>query len=214
MGLPENHLFVRCSITSSSKNYVAALLKGSFEDSADNKLIDIPVVISDLPSIDQRLCNRTHEGALGQGIWCREDGCVFNAVFCPFCDSPDNCLGVQVMATDASNIHLLDKVLFYHDRLEIKDSEASKEKVSLQLYRGICWFLFMIYHQLMAQPPIVWFLWQLRNSHTSLHRRTPMAGGLLDQRYNCQREGFFLPQGSKVEPRQKKLGSIIAFLLP
>lgn len=112
MGLPENHLFVRCSITSSSKNYVAALLKGSFEDSADNKLIDIPVVISDLSSIDQRLCNRTHEGALGQGIWCREDGCVFNTVFCPFCVSPDNCLGVRVMATDASNIHLLDKVCY------------------------------------------------------------------------------------------------------
>ncbi|KAI8549287.1 hypothetical protein RHMOL_Rhmol06G0014000 [Rhododendron molle] len=128
LGLPENHLFVRCSETSSSKTYLAALLKGRFEDSGDSKSIDIRVVISDLSSVDQRLFNRTHEGALGQGVWCREDGCVFNTILCPFCTSPENCLGVRVMATDASNLHLLDKIMFYQDRLEIKNLEASKEK--------------------------------------------------------------------------------------
>ncbi|PSS31181.1 Fanconi anemia group J protein [Actinidia chinensis var. chinensis] len=131
LGLPENHWYVRCSITSSSKGHLVTLLKGRFEAPVENTSTGIPVVISDLSSVDQRLCNRT-QGARGQGIWSGEDGCVFNTIFCPFCNSPENCLGVQVMATDASNVHLLNKILFYLDRLEIKNLEASsKEKDSL-----------------------------------------------------------------------------------
>lgn len=128
LGLPENHLYVSCSITSSSKVQLTTLLKKRSGDPAENTSTSVPVAISDISSVDQRLCNRTYEGATGQGIWCREDGCVFNTVFCPFCSNPGNCLGVQVMATDASNVQLLNKILFYLDRLEIKNLEASKEK--------------------------------------------------------------------------------------
>ncbi|CAL5332001.1 unnamed protein product [Camellia sinensis] len=128
LGLPENHLYVSCSITSSSKVQLTTLLKKRSGDPAENTSTSVPVAISDISSVDQRLCNRAYEGAAGQGIWCREDGCVFNTVFCPFCSNPGNCLGVQVMATDASNVQLLNKILFYLDRLEIKNLEASKEK--------------------------------------------------------------------------------------
>ncbi|KAL6995985.1 DNA helicase [Sarracenia purpurea var. burkii] len=127
LGLPENHLYVRCSITFSSKTHLATLMKERFEAPEENKSTGIPVVISDISSVDKRLCNRTHEDAQGQGIWSREDGCVFNTIFCPFCSNRDNCLGVQVMATDASNVQLLNKILFCLDCLEIKTLEASKD---------------------------------------------------------------------------------------
>lgn len=156
LGLPENHLFVRCSETSSSKTYLAALLKGRFEDSGDSKSIDIRVVISDLSSVDQRLFNRTHEGALGQGIWCREDGCVFNTILCPFCTSPENCLGVRVMATDASNLHLLDKVCVTVGRLLLGNSLLQGKYVTTF---GSCNYLMLqIKH---AIPLWLVLLWQL-----------------------------------------------------
>ncbi|PON90478.1 hypothetical protein TorRG33x02_137630 [Trema orientale] len=37
----------------------------------------------------------------------------------------DTCLGVEVMATNAPNIHLLNKVMLYIEQLEIKDFKAS-----------------------------------------------------------------------------------------
>ncbi|KAB1203523.1 hypothetical protein CJ030_MR8G015346 [Morella rubra] len=40
-----------------------------------------------------------------------------------------NPLGVQVVATDVSNIQLLDKILLYFECLEIKNLEASRDKV-------------------------------------------------------------------------------------
>ncbi|XP_052202294.1 uncharacterized protein LOC127808030 isoform X2 [Diospyros lotus] len=128
LGLPQNHLYIRCSITSLSKVHLTTLLKGRSEAAAENISTSIPVVISDISSVDQRLCDITPDSVPGQGIWCREDGCVFNAIFCPFCSKPNNCLGVQVMATDTSNVQLLDKILFYLDRLEIKNPDASEDK--------------------------------------------------------------------------------------
>ncbi|XP_059635149.1 uncharacterized protein LOC132277322 isoform X2 [Cornus florida] len=126
LGLPENHYYVTCSLTSSSKVHLTSLLTGSLEPLAMNNSTSISVVISDTRSVDHRLCNRNPVGVPGQGIWCQEDGCVFSTIFCPFCSSPSNCLGVRVMATDASNVQFLNKVLFYFDRLEIKNLEASK----------------------------------------------------------------------------------------
>ncbi|KAF2310235.1 hypothetical protein GH714_007353 [Hevea brasiliensis] len=43
-----------------------------------------------------------------------------------------NCLGVQIMATDASNVQLLNKILFYLDHLEIQNLEASVDMESRQ----------------------------------------------------------------------------------
>ncbi|XAR61530.1 RNA helicase [Bertholletia excelsa] len=130
LGLPENHLYVGCSITSLSKPYLVALLKGRSETPAEKTSSCVSVAISDISSVDQRLYNKNPEYTLGQGIWCPEDGCVFKTLFCPFCSNTDNCLGVQILAADALNVHLLNKIVFYQDRLEIEDVEASKRKDS------------------------------------------------------------------------------------
>nr|GMD07502.1 Fanconi anemia group J protein homolog [Ipomoea batatas] len=55
----------------------------------------------------------------------KDDGCVFKTIFCPFCANPNNCLGVEVMAADASNVQFLIKILFYSDSLLIKTAETS-----------------------------------------------------------------------------------------
>ncbi|CDY29510.1 BnaA06g14600D [Brassica napus] len=78
-------------------------------------------------SVNQRLC-RSSESAKGQGVWCQQDGCVFNTIFCPFCSIPNRCLGVQVKATDSSNVHFLSKILFFAGQVDVTEDDASKEK--------------------------------------------------------------------------------------
>ncbi|KAM4130138.1 hypothetical protein ACJW30_01G078200 [Castanea mollissima] len=130
LGLPENHLYVMCLLTSSSKVHLASVLKEKLEPHHVNTPTSIQVVMTDILSVHPQLYTRTSEGALGQGVWCEEDGCVFNTIFCPFCSNPNSCLGVQIVATDASNVHLLNKILFYREHLEIKNLETSSDKVS------------------------------------------------------------------------------------
>ncbi|AEE30014.1 RAD3-like DNA-binding helicase protein [Arabidopsis thaliana] len=94
-------------------------------------VIDLEVENSDAPRpncsmVNQRLC-RKFEGLKGQGIWCEQDGCVFNTIYCPFCSIPNTCLGVQVMATDSSNVQFLSKILFFADHLEVTNEAASKD---------------------------------------------------------------------------------------
>ncbi|GLT58830.1 hypothetical protein SLA2020_316920 [Shorea laevis] len=88
----------------------------------------IPVLMTDTSSVDPRLFNRALGDTTGHDIWCKEDGCVFSNIFCPFCSCPKNCLGVQVLATDAANVQLLNKMLFYLDHLQISVTEASENK--------------------------------------------------------------------------------------
>ncbi|XP_057974456.1 uncharacterized protein LOC131162218 isoform X2 [Malania oleifera] len=127
LGLYEDN-YVKCSLTSISKVHLASLLKGSMEAPTVHTSTGVPIVVSEISSVNKRLCDRTLEDAPGQGIWCEEDGCVFSTIFCPFCTTRKYCLGVQVLATDASNIQLLNKVLFYIDRLQIKNPEAPKDE--------------------------------------------------------------------------------------
>ncbi|GAA0138642.1 DNA helicase [Lithospermum erythrorhizon] len=122
LGLPENNLLVTCIRSSSSKVYLKSLWEASL------RTPDVPVVICDVSSVDQRICNRTSENPLGDGIWCKEDGCVFKPIFCPLCCDSHNSLGVQVMATDASNVQLQDKILFYSDRLVTGSSDTKREE--------------------------------------------------------------------------------------
>lgn len=110
LGLPENHRYVRCSVTSSAKAHLVSLLKQRQELCAN--VTSIPVIMTDISSVDQLLTNQSFGGASGQGIWCEEDGCVYNTLFCPFCSSPSNCLGVQIVASNALNFQLLNKVGF------------------------------------------------------------------------------------------------------
>ncbi|GER37372.1 Brca1 interacting protein helicase 1 brip1 [Striga asiatica] len=127
LGLPENSLFVVCSAISTSKCHLMSLQKKDSENVALSTL-SIDVLVCDISLVDQRLYGTAQEGSSGKGVWCEEDGCVFNTVFCPFCVERDNCLGVQVLATDASNVKFQNKILFYRDRLEIKYSEGAKDE--------------------------------------------------------------------------------------
>ncbi|KAK9109510.1 hypothetical protein Sjap_017570 [Stephania japonica] len=127
LGLPKNQYLVSCSVTSSSKVYMTSFLKSKLKDPSVNGSTSVPIVISDLQFIDQRLYKQsTSEAAENHGIWCEKDGCVFRTVFCPFCTISDRYLGQQIVATDVQNTHLLDKILFYLNRLEIRNPEASK----------------------------------------------------------------------------------------
>ena len=110
LGLPENHQYMICYLTSLSKIHLESLRKKIMKPQPLSTSKGTPVLVTDISSVYQQLFNGAIEGGLEKGIWCEKDGCVFNTIFCPFCSTNDNCLGVQVMATDASNIHLLNKV--------------------------------------------------------------------------------------------------------
>ncbi|XP_028765231.1 Fanconi anemia group J protein homolog isoform X1 [Neltuma alba] len=130
LGRPENNLYITCSLTLSSKVHLRSLLKQRLKGYNDDDLRSVPVIITCISYVDQRICNRVNGSVPEQGIWCPEDGCVFRSMFCPFCSKPNNLLGVQIMATDASNNHLLDKMLFYFDFLEVKNLEESRSEAS------------------------------------------------------------------------------------
>lgn len=115
MGRPENNLYVTCSLISSSKVHLRSLLKQRSKTSTTDTVKGVPVIITDSSLVDQRISNRKNrisESTSEEGIWCPEDGCVFSTIDCPFCNNTNNLLGVQVMATDSSNVQLLDKVTF------------------------------------------------------------------------------------------------------
>ncbi|MED6206439.1 hypothetical protein PIB30_026649 [Stylosanthes scabra] len=130
LGRPENHLYLTCSLISSSKVHLRTLLKHRMKADTDEKSNSVPVILTDSSSVDQRICNRIAVSTLEQGIWCMEDGCVFSSVHCPFCSDPNNLLGVQIIAANSSNIQLLEKILFYYDSLEVKSYEESGSGVS------------------------------------------------------------------------------------
>lgn len=109
LGHPENHSHPRCVLTSSSKTYLLSLLKETLGTGPEEMATSVSVVMTDCALVNQRLC-RSSESAIGQGVWCQRDGCVFNTIFCPFCSIPNRCLGVQVKATDSSNVQFLSKV--------------------------------------------------------------------------------------------------------
>ncbi|XWS14360.1 hypothetical protein CRYUN_Cryun35bG0002700 [Craigia yunnanensis] len=136
LGRPENHLYLSCSLTVSSKVYLLSLLKEIFISCASNTLTTVPVIITDISSVDPRLCNRTLEGDRGQGIWCEDDGCVFKNVFCPFCSNPSNCLGVQIKAADEKNVQLLNKILLYFDCVAIRNFEAAADEAVKDKVKG------------------------------------------------------------------------------
>lgn len=135
LGLPSNDSFVTCSCILSSKVYLTSTWKEKMV-SSDEPTLGIPVIVSNTSSINQhifgkkdnvRKCNGVSPEGPGQGIWCKEDGCVYDTIFCPFCASSATCLGVQVMATDAPNAWLQNKIMLFSSSLEIKDPSVSKD---------------------------------------------------------------------------------------
>ncbi|EOA37435.1 hypothetical protein CARUB_v10011496mg [Capsella rubella] len=126
LGHPEIQSYPKCLLTSSSKAYLLSLLKETSGTTAAEMPTSASVIMTDCSLVNQKLC-RSSESSKGQGIWCQQDGCVFSTIFCPFCSVPNTCLGVQVMATDSSNVQLMRKILFFADHLEVTNDAASKE---------------------------------------------------------------------------------------
>ncbi|KAE8736190.1 hypothetical protein F3Y22_tig00000132pilonHSYRG00134 [Hibiscus syriacus] len=130
LGRPENNLYIRFSLIVSSKVYLLSLFKERLISCDSNTPPTVPVIITDISSVDPRLCNGTLEGDREQGIWHEEDGCVFKKVFCPFCSNPNNCLGVQIKAADENNVQLLNKIMLYHGSVVIRNSEAAQDRAA------------------------------------------------------------------------------------
>ncbi|AAF80633.1 F2D10.24 [Arabidopsis thaliana] len=123
---PENNSYPICMLTSSSKTYLLSLLKETSGTGSAEMPTSVSVIMTDCSLVNQRLCTNS-ESSNGQGIWCQQDGCVFKTIFCPFCSVPNTCLGMQVMATDSSNVQFMSKILFFADHLEVTNDAASKE---------------------------------------------------------------------------------------
>ncbi|KAI3808284.1 hypothetical protein L1987_24233 [Smallanthus sonchifolius] len=123
LGLEENNYIVPCSLMSLSKVHLVSIWKGDLEKPVMGPT-SVVVMVSDITSVDTRIWERSPE----QGIWSKEDGCVFNKILCTFCSNQENCLGLHVVATGSSNVQFLNKALFYCDRLEIQHIDVSRNK--------------------------------------------------------------------------------------
>ncbi|CAN6463879.1 unnamed protein product [Victoria cruziana] len=136
LGLAQEHFLVNCSFSSSSKYCLRNLLKPTFitEDSekslVGNDLGLVSVIISDVNSIDRQISHKKATSSPSEDIWSEEDGCVFRPVYCPSCSMSNTWLGMQVMATDSSNTHLLDKIIFLKDRVTARSHDAMSKEVS------------------------------------------------------------------------------------
>ncbi|CAN1127669.1 Fanconi anemia group J protein homolog [Linum perenne] len=129
LGGTDTDLFVECLATSSSKVHLVSLAKDELENEVENISTKVPVIVTERLSVDNMLCNSGREDAPAEGVWSEQDGCVFKSIFCPYCTKP-RCLGVQVMATDASNVQLLNKILFLYDRLQAQTAGTSEDRAS------------------------------------------------------------------------------------
>ncbi|KAI3518644.1 hypothetical protein L1887_07451 [Cichorium endivia] len=106
LGLAENDYFVPSSLMSLSKVQLVSMWKAGPGPGPGPGPTSVRVVVSDISCVDGRILERK-----GEGIWSKEDGCVFNTTFCPFCINKHISLGLHVVATDSSNLQFLNKVL-------------------------------------------------------------------------------------------------------
>lgn len=141
-GLPEKQFLVSCIVTSLSKSHFNILENRNQEclpigDNIQDRTARTPVIISDIKCLNQHF-SRTDPspGSLTsskadnqkKSKWVEEDGCVFRALFCPQCQASNACVGVHVMATDVSNISLLDKVVFFRNHVKVVDAELVAQR--------------------------------------------------------------------------------------
>lgn len=137
-GLPEKQFLVKCTLTSLSKSYISILANKNLEcypkvDNIEERSSTTPVIISDVaflnelftkrPDSSKRCLTSSTEDSQLKSIWVEEDGCVFKALLCPHCEASRVCVGVHVVATNASNASLLDKVIFLRDHVKVVDGD-------------------------------------------------------------------------------------------
>ncbi|KAL6601612.1 hypothetical protein ACP70R_044832 [Stipagrostis hirtigluma subsp. patula] len=140
LGLKQHGFLVPCSQSSSSKFYLTYLLahgvsSGCFQEDvfSASTPAEIQVIECDASSLNQNILGKFSSQSSGHqsDVWSAKDGCVYRPITCPFCSSGNACdtaLGVQVVATDIPNQPLVNKVLLFNDRLDVK-REPSKGQV-------------------------------------------------------------------------------------
>ncbi|GAB2243535.1 hypothetical protein Droror1_Dr00023663 [Drosera rotundifolia] len=139
LGLPENQFYVSCSSTSLAKAALTSIFKKHVQNSAGTLSATLELLVADPASVNKLLCSRSNIDIPGQGIWNKDDGCVYDTIFCPFCSTPNSsCLGVQVMATDASNAPMLSKILLFHDCLKFNSLTTEPGATINDSPRGNC----------------------------------------------------------------------------
>ncbi|XP_078448428.1 RAD3-like DNA-binding helicase protein [Wolffia australiana] len=126
LGLTESRFLVPCLVMASSNPCLSLFLENAL---SRMELVSVVVVVVDMWNVDRRvLSGQTFGDSQRRDVWSDEGGCVFRPVGCPFCSAiPANCLGLQILSTDASTAHLLNKVLFFRERLHVKEDVVSSE---------------------------------------------------------------------------------------
>lgn len=148
LGLQKDGFLVSCSLSSPSNFYLTYLLRHGLSSvgfAQDDLMASPPamvnVIVCDASSLNQETLTkfRGQGSAHHSGVWSEKDGCVYKPVTCPFCPCENACampLGVRVLATDASNLHSLDRVLLFADRLDIKHESSNEQVTSNQKGAG------------------------------------------------------------------------------
>ncbi|KAG9442947.1 hypothetical protein H6P81_018801 [Aristolochia fimbriata] len=142
LGLPEHNFFILCSLALSSKDSLVSFYRNGSVGAHLQRLLyagepsKVSVAIADISSVNNHMFTAQTGKVPLPGVWCEEDGCVFRVFSCCFCMNSGNNLGVQVLATDSSNTHLMNKVIFYVDRVLIKGQEDESEEKPLVAANG------------------------------------------------------------------------------
>ena len=117
LGLSENCFLIPCSVSASSKPYLSSFLENGCtrirSPGSPPRKEHVAIAVADVWNVDQRVLRGPNSGKSRRAdVWNEEDGCVFRPINCPFCHATSaTLLGLQIMATDASNAHLLNKVM-------------------------------------------------------------------------------------------------------
>lgn len=111
-----------------NKSYLATIHRG------DNHRTNIPMLLMEYhnlqASVKEKLYSSSSRGSDSSydaninvspnvGVWIREDGCVYEHIFCPSCEDQSICVGVHVVACDKVNLSLMDKVVFFEEYVKV-----------------------------------------------------------------------------------------------
>lgn len=109
LALPENNYHFPCTLASTSKSYLLTYESRcastcSTSIMTENRCEPMSVLLTDISFINKRCIKQSKD------VWCEQDGCVYRTISCFSC-AVDTYLGLQVIAADAQNHHLINKVL-------------------------------------------------------------------------------------------------------
>ncbi|CAK9222563.1 unnamed protein product [Sphagnum troendelagicum] len=113
------------------KAYLVELCRSIESDNALAERSDVAVFITSSESCHPLLTKSIHrQGASSlqgcrkseaeSGVWVKEDGCVYEALFCPCCENQRNCVGVRIAATDKENLSLMGTIVLFEKSVKLR----------------------------------------------------------------------------------------------